>query len=65
MEQHICTISPFMTTLFSVKDWLVNIFLIAIQDHSMQLGTARIGMNNIPACGLQGEVKSEQDLLAF
>ena len=35
MEQHTCTISPFITALFSVKDWLVNMFPIAIRDHSM------------------------------
>ena len=35
MEQYICTVSPFITALFSVKDWLVNIFPIAISDHSM------------------------------
>ena len=26
MEQYICTVSPFITALFSVKDWLVNTF---------------------------------------
>ena len=35
MEQYICTVSPFVTVIFSVKDWPVNIFPIAIQDHSM------------------------------
>ena len=30
MEQHICAVSPFITALFSVKDWLVNNFPIAI-----------------------------------
>ena len=28
MEQYICIVSPFMTALFSVKDWLVNIFKV-------------------------------------
>ena len=35
MKQHICTVSPFITALLSVKDWLVEIFPIAIGDHSM------------------------------
>ena len=25
-----CTVSPFITALFSVKDWLVNIFNLAL-----------------------------------
>ena len=56
MEQRICIVSPFITALFSVKDWLANIFPITIKDHSML--TAHTG-NNIPARGLQGEGKFE------
>ena len=29
IEQHICTVSSIITALFSVKDWLVNVFPIA------------------------------------
>ena len=29
------TVSPFITALFSVKVWSVNIFLTAVRDHSM------------------------------
>ena len=35
MEQYICTVSPFIIALFSVKDWFVNIFPIAVLDQSM------------------------------
>ena len=34
-EQHICIVSSFITALFSVKNWSVSIFPIAIRDHSM------------------------------
>ena len=46
-----CTVSPFITALISVKDRLVNIFPIAIED---QFGTANID-NSIPELGLQGD----------
>ena len=52
MEQHTCTVSPFIIALFSVIDWFVNIFPIAIQDHSMLCNlacTAQTG-NNARGC---------------
>ena len=30
MEQYICTVPPFITALFLVNDWSVNIFSITI-----------------------------------
>ena len=66
MEQYICAISPFITALFSVKDWLVNhlsdCYLRSF--YIVQLGTAHTG-NNIPTRGLQGKVKFEQGPLSF
>ena len=60
MEQHICSVSPFIIALFSVKDWLVNFFPSYLRSlYVVQLGTAHIG-NNIPARGLQGEVKFKE-----
>ena len=61
MEQYISTVTTFITALFSAKDWSVNIFSIAIQDHSVFCNLALDGhtCNNIPARGLQGEVKFE------
>ena len=66
MEQHVCTVSPFIAALFSVKDWLVNVFpnCYLRSFYVVKLGTAHIG-NNIPARGLQGEVKFGQDHSSF
>ena len=58
MEQHICTVSPFITALFSAKNFYLRSLYV------VQLGTAHIG-NNIPASGLEGGVKFEWGLLSF
>ena len=60
MEQHICTVFPFITTLLSVKKLVCkHLFDYYLRSfYAVQLGTAHIG-NNIPARGLQGEVKFE------
>ena len=65
MEQFVCTVSPFITALFSVKlvsKHLSDCYLRSF--YVMQVGTAQ-GSNNIPARGLQGEVKFEKGLLSF
>ena len=69
MEQYIYTISPFITALFSVKDWLVTSFRLLSKiilccatwhcTHTHKHTHTHRG-NNIPARGLQGEVKFEK-----